>query len=126
MSVSLIGAVGKARQAALPWAIFLAFLFVIAGGQWITEAQKKPPAKPINLNTATIEQLEQLPGVGPVTAKDIIQFRQKSGPFRSVNDLLAIRRITKARLEKLRPYVTVGPPAAKPHANPPKGAASSQ
>jgi competence protein ComEA len=91
----------------------------ILGGQAIAGAQKKPPAKPINLNTATIEQLEQLPGVGPVTAKDIIKFRQKSGPFRSVNDLLAIRRITKARLEKLRPYVTIGPPAPKPHPSAP-------
>ena len=77
--------------------------------------QKEPPTKPINLNTATIEELEQLPGVGPVTAKDIVHFRQKSGSFRSVNDLLAVRRITKARLEKLRPYVTIGAPAPKPH-----------
>jgi competence ComEA-like helix-hairpin-helix protein len=77
--------------------------------------QKPPPTKPINLNTATIEELEQLPGVGPVTEKDIIHFRQKSGPFRSVNDLLAVRRITKARLEKLRPSVTIGAPAPKPH-----------
>ena len=84
----------------------------------VAGAQKKPPAKPVNLNTATIEELEQLPGVGPVTAKDIIQFRKKSGPFRSINDLLAIRRISKARLEKLRPYVTVGPPASKPHPAP--------
>jgi competence protein ComEA len=90
--------------------IFLAGLAILsAGGPGRAAAQKKPPAKPINLNTATLEQLEQLPGVGPVTAKDILEFRRKSGPFRSVNDLLAVRRITKARLEKLRPYVTVGP-----------------
>lgn len=81
-------------------------------------AQKKPPAKPINLNTATLEQLEQLPGVGPVTAQDILDFRKKSGPFRSVNDLLAVRRITKARLEKLRPYITVGPAPAPPAKKP--------
>lgn len=94
--------------------IFAALMLIAATAG--LAAQKKPPAKPINLNTATLEQLEQLPGVGPVTAKDILDFRKKSGPFRSVNDLLAVRRITKARLEKLRPYVTVGPapaPAAK-------------
>jgi competence ComEA-like helix-hairpin-helix protein len=79
-------------------------------------AKKKPPAHPIDLNTATIEQLEQLPGIGPVTAKRIVEFREKSGPFRKVEDLLAIPRITKARLEKLRPYVTVKPgkPAKTP------------
>jgi comEA protein len=96
-------------------ALFALCLSLAANGS----AQKNPPAKPINLNTATIDELEQLPGVGPVTAKDIIHFRQKSGPFRSVNDLLAVRRITKARLEKLRPYVTIGTPAPKSHPSAP-------
>lgn len=73
-------------------------------------AEKKPPAKPLDLNTATIEQLQQMPGVGPATAKAIVQFREKSGPFRRIEDLLAIRGITKQRLEKIRPYVTIGPP----------------
>ncbi|HKW88554.1 MAG TPA: helix-hairpin-helix domain-containing protein [Candidatus Acidoferrales bacterium] len=77
--------------------------------------KKKPPAHPIDLNTATVEQLEELPGVGPVTAQRIVAFREKSGPLRKVEDLLAVPRITKARLEKLRPYVTVRPAkAAKP------------
>jgi competence ComEA-like helix-hairpin-helix protein len=73
-------------------------------------AEKKPPAKPIDLNSATIEQLQQLPGVGLATAKAIVKFREKSGPFRRVEDLLAIRGISKQRLEKIRPYVTIGPP----------------
>lgn len=72
--------------------------------------KKMPPAHPIDLNTASIEQFEELPGIGPVTAKRIIEFREKSGPFRKVEDLLAIPRITKTKLEKLRPYVRVGPP----------------
>jgi comEA protein len=76
-------------------------------------AQKKLPAHPIELNTATIEQLQELPGIGPATAKAIIQFREKSGPFKRVEDLLAIHGISKARLEKLRPYVTVVPPQKK-------------
>jgi competence protein ComEA len=83
-------------------------------------AQKKPPAKPIDLNTATIEQLAQLPGVGPVTAKAILDFRKKSGPFRRVEDLLAIRGISDGRLKAIRPYVFISPakPAAKPPAKP--------
>jgi comEA protein len=79
----------------------------------VAAAQKKPPAKPIDLNTATIEQLQQLPGIGPATAKAIIQFREKSGPLKRVEDLLAIHGISKARLEKLRPYVSVTPPPQK-------------
>lgn len=77
------------------------------------QAKKHPPAKPLDLNSATAEQLQQLPGVGPATAKAIVQFRQKSGPFRRVEDLLAVPRITKKRLEKLRPYVTVSSPGKK-------------
>ncbi len=71
------------------------------------KAKKTPPAKPLNLNTATVEELQQLPEIGPTTAKAIVRFRQKSGPFRRVEDLLAVRGITRRRLEKLRPYVTV-------------------
>jgi len=72
-------------------------------------AQKKPPPAPLDLNAATLEQLTALPGVGPVTAKAILDFRTKSGPFRRVEDLLAIRGITDRRLKELRPYVTVRP-----------------
>ena len=91
--------------------VFLLILLV-AASRGICD--KQPPAKPLDLNAATIEQLEQLPGVGPRTAKEIVKFREKSGPFRRVEDLLVIRGITKRRLEQLRPYVTVTPPAAAP------------
>jgi competence ComEA-like helix-hairpin-helix protein len=77
------------------------------------DAQKKPPAEPIDLNSASLEQLEQLPGIGPSTAKAIVQFREKSGPFERVEDLLVIHGISKKRLEKLRPYVGVHPIAKK-------------
>ncbi len=78
---------------------------LVAGGQ----GRKQPPATTLDLNTATVEQLQQLPGIGPTTAKTIVRFREKSGPFRRVEELLVIRGITKAKLEKLRPYVTVAP-----------------
>ncbi len=73
--------------------------------------KKHPPSKPVNLNSATVGQLEELPGVGPVTAKAILDFRAKSGPFHRVDDLLAVHRISQKKLNKLRPYVTVAPAA---------------
>src|ERR1700686_897232 len=73
-------------------------------------AQKQRPAKPIDLNVATIKELEELPGVGKVTAQRILDARQKSGRFRRVEDLLSIRGISTKRLEILRPYVTVSSP----------------
>lgn len=77
------------------------------------QSKKHPPAEPLELNTATAEELQQLPGVGPGMAKAIVDFRQKSGPFRRVEELLAIRGITRQRLEKIRPYVTIVPPDSK-------------
>jgi competence protein ComEA len=88
-------------------------LVVICVSLASAEHKKQLPAAPIDLNAATATQLQQLPGVGPGMAKAIVAFRQKSGPFRRVEDLLAIRGITKERLEKMRPYVNISPPGAK-------------
>ena len=62
---------------------------------------------PLDLNTATAEQLEELPGVGPSTAAAILAYRQQHGPFRSVDQLLEVRGIGEARLAELRPKVRV-------------------
>ena len=78
-------------------------------------AKKKPPAKPVNINTATSEELQQVPGIGPATAEKILQMRKSYGAFKSVDDLLAIRGLGPKRLEKMRKYLTVGKPVpAKP------------
>ncbi|HEV2385676.1 MAG TPA: helix-hairpin-helix domain-containing protein [Candidatus Acidoferrales bacterium] len=86
-----------------------ALALMAAGTAWAAAKKKRPPPRPIDLNHATIEQLEELPGVGPVTAQRIVEFRQKSGPFKSVDDLLAIHGISRGRLEKMRPYVVIRP-----------------
>ena len=83
-------------------------------------AQKIPPAQPVNLNTVTIAQLETLPGTN--TAKSIVDFRNRSGPFQRVEDLLAIKGISKSKFEKLHPYGTKRPTAPNrrpesPHQN---------
>jgi len=63
------------------------------------------PAGPVHLNTATAEELDGLPGVGPVTAQKIVDYRQKNGAFSSVDDLDAIPGIGPKRLEQLRELV---------------------
>jgi len=60
---------------------------------------------PVHLNTATLEQLDALPGVGPVTAQKILDYRQQHGGFGSVDALDAIPGIGPARLEQLRGLV---------------------
>ena len=81
-------------------------------------AQKQPPPKPIDLNAANAKELQQLPGVGPVTAKRIVEMREKSGRFRRVEDLLAVRGISQKKLAALKPYVTVSPPPPTPAKKP--------
>ena len=81
-------------------AVFLS-ASVFGGGE------KKKPAKPININTATVEELARLPGVGKAIAGRIVRHREKSGLFRRVDELLVIRGISAKKLAALRPYVTV-------------------
>jgi competence protein ComEA len=95
---------------------FSFFLFTVA----CIAATKKPPLKPVNINTATSEELQQVPGIGPATAEKILQMRKSYGAFKSVDDLLAIRGIGKKRLDKMRKYLTVGKPTAASKTPPPK------
>lgn len=67
----------------------------------------RQPASKVNINTATAEQLESLPGIGPVTARAIIEYRKQNGGFRSVEEMLGVRGIGEKRLEQIRPFVVV-------------------
>ena len=64
------------------------------------------PAQKVSLSTATAEQLDELPGVGPVTAQKILDYRAEHGSYRSVDDLDAVPGIGPTRIEQLRDLVT--------------------
>jgi competence ComEA-like helix-hairpin-helix protein len=91
----------------------LAIALLMATGTSGQDKSKKlpPPSKPFDINTATFDQFHSLPGIGPVTAQRILDYRKKSGPFTRVEDLMAVRGISQARLDKIRQYVMVKPPA---------------
>jgi competence ComEA-like helix-hairpin-helix protein len=93
----------------LPVGIGLCILLLSCGLSEIAiAAKKKPPEKPVNINTATAEELQQVPGIGPATAAKILQMRKSYGAFKNVGDLKAIKGIGPKRLEKMRKYLTVG------------------
>jgi len=92
--------------------VYFSLALCLVLGTVAVATTKKPPLKPININTATSEELQQVPGIGPVTAEKILAMRKSYGAFKSVDDLLAIKGLGKKRLEKMRKYLTVGKAAA--------------
>ena len=69
------------------------------------------PAVLVNLNTATVAELQTLPGIGAKTAERILQYREKNGPFKKIEELMNVQGIGEKSFLKLRPQVSV---AAKP------------
>ncbi len=98
----------QARRLTVGAFTFAALLMVCAAAR----AEKIPPSKPIDLNVANVKELQELPGVGAVTAQRIIDLRQKSGRFHRVEDLLAVRGISQKKLDAMRAYITVSAPAS--------------
>ena len=128
-----VDAAGHVRNAqyALALLLFSLILTTVTVG---SAATKKPPLKPININTANSEELQQVPGIGPATAEKILQMRKSYGPFKNVDDLLAIKGLGRKRLDKMRKYLTVSKspasnkpgPSAKPAPAPPESSQQSE
>ena len=100
--------------------IMMAAIAAIALSATALSAQTKAPAPkttapaaaPVNLNTATAEQLATIPGVGPKMAERIIDYRQKNGGFKKVEDLMNVSGVGEKSFLKMKPLITVT--AAKP------------
>jgi competence protein ComEA len=95
--------------------MMMAAIAAIALSAPALSAQSKAPAPkpaataaaPVNLNTATAEQLATIPGVGPKMAERIIDYRQKNGGFKKVEDLMNVSGVGEKSFLKMKPLITV-------------------
>jgi len=84
----------------------LHLILVAAAALTLTGAvEGAQPAGVVNVNTASEEQLQLLPRVGPALAGRIIDFREANGPFRTIDEIVAVKGIGETSLEKLEPYI---------------------
>jgi competence protein ComEA len=104
--VNLAAPVADGQQVVVPSRAAAAGAAAPSGGAAApsTSAAAVPGGK-VHLNSATLEQLDTLPGVGPVTAQKILDYRNAKGAFSSVDELDAVPGIGPARLEQLKPLV---------------------
>ncbi len=81
----------------------------VATGLIATDREQEPEdVTKININTATAEELETLPSIGPAIAGRIVEYRSRNGSFESVEGLLEIKGIGEKTLEEIRPFITAG------------------
>ena len=101
------------KRIALVLITFLSLGTAAAVAQESGKAPAPSGTQMVNLNSATVPQLETLPGIGRSTAEKIVEYRQKSGGFKKVEDLMNVQGIGEKSFLKLKPLVTVGTPRAE-------------
>ena len=82
----------------------------------VDSAAAKPTVQ-VNLNTATVADLQGLPGIGAKVAERIVEYRQKQGPFKRIEELMNVQGIGEKSFLKLRPQLTVGAKTETPQSS---------
>ena len=96
----------ETRKARATWLVFLMALGALLAAAPSQAAGNGGLTGVVNINTATSDQLQILPGIGEARAKAVIALRKQNGGFKSADDLLAVKGIGETALKRLRPFVS--------------------
>ncbi len=107
--INLAKKVKDGDQLVIPGGSQIATPQLTIGGAGLLFTPTPPAGQPVNINTATAEELDQLPGIGPTTAQKIIDYRELNGPYKRVDDLLKVAGIGPSIMDEIRGLVTIGP-----------------
>ncbi len=122
-NIELVNQAAPLQDGQLVWVPYIETAPAAAPTSAAVQTQREPeqapttsPSFPINLNTATFEELLALPGIGDVRARSIIDYRSTHGPFQSIEDIQAVEGIGPGIFEKVKELITVDnlPPGSVP------------
>ncbi len=91
-----------ARTTTLAWVLVLCLGLALSPAAALAQKGKVQSTEKVNINTATIEQLQTLPGVGPAMAKSIVDYRSKVGKFTKTEELINVKGIGEKKFQKLK------------------------
>lgn len=88
-------------------------LVVAASSALAAGASKPAPTGKVNINTAAVSQLTTLPGVGPKLAARIVEYRQKAGGFKSIQELMNVQGVGEKSFQKIQGYLSIADAASR-------------
>jgi competence protein ComEA len=97
----------RSRKWNMVWPLVLSLVLLLSPVSTLAQKSKAPSTEKVNLNTATVEQLQTLPGIGPATAKKILEHRSKVGKFAKVEELLNVKGIGEKKFQKMKDRLVV-------------------
>lgn len=95
------------RKISPVWTLVLCLALAITPVATMAQKGKSPQEEKININTATVDQLQTLPGVGPSLASSILEYRQKVGKFKKIEEILNIKGMGEKKFQKIKDRLVV-------------------
>ncbi len=96
-----------AKRTTVAWALILCLGLLLTPVAALAQKGKAVSTEKVNLNTATLEQLQTLPGIGPAMAKRVIEYRSKVGKFTKIEEIINVKGIGEKKFQKIKDRLVV-------------------